>query len=533
MGYMAHVTGLDPKYGLKREFLKFGQKVQEGEIYEVDNGTGYQNRQYGIGTADGKLVNLHMTAQEIRESFGEKHIDADKVPSNVHPSYKHMPEGAPRPLQSENLLFEYQVKGAKWLRDSHNAILADGMGLGKTRQSLAAAVLPLLVVCPASVKTSWQREASAMFPEAEVQVCSSTTPSPLGADITIINYDILGPWEDSLSEVRFASVIVDESHYLKDYKSRRFKTMKKIIDSVGNKIPIRYFLTGTPMPNRPVELYPQLQLSGCLKALPEPYRTAKGFTARYCDAFQSQWGWDASGSSNEDELQGYLKKCMLVRTKEEVLKDLPDRMVSEQSFVIDSSRYRKAERDFIKWYMDETGKNLAGNEAEFMVRMGQLNKVSEYEKATSTAVKEFVKDFGGNEHGVVILYKFKETMEALQSLLGDDAYYYGGENTDKEKQEAIDGFQAGNKKFFVAQMDSAKVGITLTYADTVIFMSLPWNDADFQQAQDRIYRIGQKNACRTIWLSSFNADAAMMDRIVAKRELGVKVIPNMMKEFGL
>lgn len=532
MAYVAHIKGLDAKYGFERKFISKPYHFIEGEFYEYDDGRGYSFRRYGVGSPEGHFVDLHVDAKGLREVLGEQQINPDVVPAHVHQTHKHMPAGTPRPIEGESHLFPYQVIGAKWLRDISKGILADDMGLGKTRQALAAMTFPALIICPANAKTAWAREAALMHPEKSVEVCSGTKTYPIESDVVIINYDILGPWKEFIMELGFETIVLDEAHYVKNMSTARFKAAKDIIQNKAAKPKNVFLLTGTPMPNRPIELFPLLWLSDSLTAIKPEYRTRKGYALRYCDGEYTPWGFDVSGASNLDELRDALRKCMLVRSKEEVLTDLPEKIEETLSEPIPkSSDYKAAEREFLKWYREEKGKDLSGNEARFMVRIGQLNKLSEYDKATSTIFKEMIEERKQSKQGTIIFFHYKESMEAMKTWLGEEAFYYSGESAVNERQEMIDAFQKGEKKFFVAQIDAAKVAITLTYADRVIFLSLPWNHADYRQASDRAYRIGQKNSVLVSKILSNSADVAMDMRMKGKYQNERDAIPAMMAAF--
>src|SRR5262245_40380861 len=131
-------------------------------------------------------------------------------------------------------LFAHQIEGVAFLLGRRRAILADDMGLGKTRQSIVALTEaapdgPYLVVCPASVKRNWQREIFAARPGSTVQIIGpGSMPRGDFHGWAIINYDILGKHIDALLQHRWAGIVFDEAHYLKNHNSQRSKLGRRL-----------------------------------------------------------------------------------------------------------------------------------------------------------------------------------------------------------------------------------------------------------------------------------------------------------------
>ncbi|MDA4112099.1 MAG: DEAD/DEAH box helicase, partial [Thaumarchaeota archaeon] len=221
-------------------------------------------------------------------------------------------------------------------------ILADEMGLGKSPMSVGVAnsspfIRRVLIVCPASLKLNWRKEwlrwDTKNLSVGVVQPGKKNFPS---TDVVIMNYDVLKKYREEIRKVQWHLAVFDEAHFLKEGKTGRTKEVmgtkrgKRVekedgtIEEQGAFSPIpadRYmFLTGTPIVNRPKELFPILQMV-------DPEGLGKNFMAyalRYCGAFKTRFGWDFSGSSNLDELQEILRsKFMVRRLKKDVLKELP------------------------------------------------------------------------------------------------------------------------------------------------------------------------------------------------------------------
>jgi SWI/SNF-related matrix-associated actin-dependent regulator 1 of chromatin subfamily A len=227
-------------------------------------------------------------------------------------------------------LFPHQVEGIAFLLGRGRAILADDMGLGKTRQAItalghAAAEGQRLVVCPASVKRNWAREIGLATANDTVHILEGTRAQRVPRDVrwVIVNYDVLGRHAGTLAAVAWAALVFDEAHYLKNHTSARSRIARELTSAataLAPKKPAVYLLTGTPLTNRPRDLFVLLQLVG------HPLgRSFLSFAKRYCAAEKTQYGWKTDGASNLAELTVQLHGTMLRRAKEDVL-SLPPKL---------------------------------------------------------------------------------------------------------------------------------------------------------------------------------------------------------------
>jgi len=155
-------------------------------------------------------------------------------------------------------LFHFQLQGVNYIdKQGGRALIADEMGLGKTVQALAwiqlrkEIALPVLVICPSFLKVNWMRETKKWTTGMNIQILSGQSPYQITENFVIINYDILSYWEIELKSHNFSTLIVDEAHLVKNNQAKRTKTFKKLSKGVPHLIA----LTGTPIENRPVEIY--------------------------------------------------------------------------------------------------------------------------------------------------------------------------------------------------------------------------------------------------------------------------------------
>ncbi|KKL16184.1 hypothetical protein LCGC14_2498120, partial [marine sediment metagenome] len=211
----------------------------------------------------------------------------------------------------------FQLAGIAYAQARPNTLFGDEMGLGKTIEAIGVinchgAIAQVLVICPATVKLNWKRELDKWLTRpTRVEVAYANQPFPK-ADIIIINYDILAKFETEIRARKLDILIVDECHYIKNQKTKRSRQVKAL--QADRKL----YLTGTPIVNRPIELWPIIsQLD------PQTFNHFWTYARRYCSAKHNGFGWDMKGASNLPELQKKLRSTIMVRRlKSEVLKEL-------------------------------------------------------------------------------------------------------------------------------------------------------------------------------------------------------------------
>lgn len=227
----------------------------------------------------------------------------------------------------------YQRAGIAFAASRPATLVADEMGLGKTIQAVglinATEIKTVLVICPASLRLNWARELKKWLvkPRTVSVIETGKTPWPgTMAEIVIINYDLLKKFRRELRQHTWDLLVADECHALKNSKAQRTREVvghqpKGKDDDGWTAIPAkrRVMLTGTPIVNRPNELWPIINFLN-----PGQWKNWFGFAKRYCGAVHNGYGWDFSGATHLDELQNLLRESIMIRRlKAEVLKELP------------------------------------------------------------------------------------------------------------------------------------------------------------------------------------------------------------------
>lgn len=311
------------------------------------------------------------------------------------------------------------------------------------------------------------------------------------------------------------NILVSNCHYAQaGNNSQRGKRFLEITQDEHCKAV--FCLTGTPLKNgRPINFLPLLQ------AVRHPLSmNITGYQRRYCDAKATRFcRWDVSGATNLKELHELTKDVMLRRKKEDCL-DLPGKIrvhraiewSKEDKLVYDT---RFAELQAV--WRERVAKGIISDESEALVAVGHLRQAASAAKV-STAI-EIAEELRGQHQSIVIFTAYKETARYLNNHYEGRAYLLTGDTPVPERQGLVDGFQRGDRNIFVATIGAGGIGITLTKAQTVIMLDRPWTPGDTEQAEDRLYRIGQKNMVTSIWLQANEIDKAVDAILEAKAEV--------------
>lgn len=493
----------------------------------------------------------------------------------------------------------YQKAGIEYATMRRDTLIADQPGLGKTIQAIGVAnCYPkrrrTLVVTPASLKENWRREwvkwcaygrtvgiAETQFAERE-QIGVFKTGKRKGqprykivkvhklwwpdTDVVIINYDILKQFDDQIRDVVWDLLICDECHGLKTPDSDRTLFVlgadqcrtaglgrKKLKEAKKKKIWFRaveakrrIFLSGTPMMNRPIELWPFVRAFD-----PEGLgRSYEDYGYRYCDGYfdtsRGQWGsYNFSGASNQKELGGKLRGTFMIRRmKRDVLPELPP--VFRQVVLLDSPEIREMvaredelaqalrlyEDNFVRGESEgQRDARLGAQIVDQAYRFGFQNSDDpdrpnsrainlEYAAAVLgleppavhilfeemaqvrrdlglaklSAIVPWVKNFLEGGEKLIMFGYHSDVVRQLAEMCAEyePAVIYGATPV-KKRQAEVDRFQEDDRcRLASLNIDSGGVGYTMTRAHDVGFAEGDWVPTKMEQAEDRVCRIGQK-----------------------------------------
>jgi SWI/SNF-related matrix-associated actin-dependent regulator 1 of chromatin subfamily A len=467
---------------------------------------------------------------------------------------------------------EFQKAGVAYAARRSGTLIADEMGLGKTIQAIGLvnydrSIERVLVVCPASLKMNWAREAEKWLVRPFRIGIVESKIWPLNGNFIIINYDILDRHIDRIRATPWDLVVLDEAHYIKSPDAKRTKLVlgekkwdreRQAWDVKAPPIParVRLALTGTPILNRPQEMWSLVEW--CLIDKPvyqrfEYFRSRSKFWQRYADWHESRYGWEFGSPQNLSELQEQARLTFMIRrTKNQVLLDLPPKR--RQVIEISSEGFEGVLRREREMY-ERQAERLAEAQTKFLIAKASGND-EEYEQAveelkeaqrvpfeemsairhevglaTVRAAKGFLKDTIEGIEKVVIFAHHHDVIDELMAIAseavrkdeGEFAVKLVGGMSASAKQAAVDAFQTNPKaRVFIGSITAAGVGITLTAASHVIFVELDWVPSNIQQAEDRCHRITQKDCVNVQHVVLEGSMTARMAKVIVEKMTSIR-----------
>ena len=366
-------------------------------------------------------------------------------------------------------LMPHQNDGVRHFLTRTCALNGDDMGLGKTRQTISAAShLPggKVIVCPASLKDNWSREIKMVLPDAEPFIFENVIPDTQ-PEWLIVNYERLGallehldadPSQGATHDWKFVVAAFDEAHYLKEPSAQRTQASFDLAARAERK----WLLTATPMLNKPEETWTLLRLSGH----PAGEVDLKTFSDHFTKSRNDRKG-----------LGDRISEWMVRRLKDEVL-TLEGKYRQEPLLSADDDDMA-VYRDFMD---DDT-----------LIPLQKINLARQWlEQVKRGPILEMLDDLQ-QDAKAIIFCNFEATVEWFMGQLPKgSAVRLTGKESRKKRDAAVQTFQTDPScRWFVANIKAAGVGLNLTAATYVFFVSRPWTPADQTQAEDRAYRIGQ------------------------------------------
>lgn len=489
-----------------------------------------------------KQINkLEKEEEEKRQFIAELNIKKEqwvKYKEELENTYEKYSDKVHALLKEGIKLYPHQIVAAMFMNITKSTLISHEMGLGKTLSSILYVEMnrydKVIVITPNSLKFNYYNEVK-KFTNSTAHIINwrKNTCSLEDAKYVIVNYEYFNPnvkskrfqkkW-DELNIGKIGAVICDESHRLKNTKSNTYKnfnrTFKKSI-FVDEKIS-KIFLSGTPAPNRAHELYTVLnQIS------PTDFTTKKYFQEYYCGMrydLEDGWSYDVDNILGRlEELYYKIAPYTHRKRKSDVLTDLPDKIYQRVILEMDDkeqSVYDDIESGVANEFINED----INNPLTIMVRLRQYTA-----HLKAKLVHEFVENVLESGEKIVIVDVFKDNLIALKERFGDIAGLHTGDQSVEERAKLVEEFQDPNSKIkiFLASIQTANYGLTLTAASKLIIMTLPFSVGEYDQVSDRLHRIGQKNVVNIYPLIFPDTiDDYIFSAIESKREEIVKVLDN-------
>ena len=399
-----------------------------------------------------------------------------------------------------------------------SALIADEQGLGKTYEALLSVFLwersPAIVVCPASLKWTWNREAWHHL-RIRSLILNGRKPDKRtnlkGNKLVILNYQILEAWLPYLEKMEAGTLIVDECQGIKNRTTKSYKNVRRLLQHVPHFLA----LSGTPLTNRPSELWPVLNL-----LCPKEWPNFHPFAMEHCKPQRKPWGMTYNGAEKLPKLhRKMIRHCMIRRRKKEVL-DLPEKIHSVVPLPLKNRKeYDKAETQFLRWLKETVGLSAAkkAQRAGKIVETGYHRRLAAKHKIP--AVIDWIDDFLSNSDKKLVLMGCHQiAIQPLYKKYKNITVLVDGSVRGEKRQYAVDSFQnKKEKRLFIGNIQAAGVGLTLTAASHLAFFELDWTPGNMMQASDRVHRIGQNETTNIYYLVAENTIEERIANIIQSK----------------
>ena len=432
----------------------------------------------------------------------------------------------------------HQIEGAAFLSARERAGLFDEMGTGKTATTIAAidalGAEKIMIVCPAAVKQVWIGELR-KFSTRELRVLNDKDVYNLkqwsrngSAQVYVTSYEKAAKWGHFVEDV-FDVLVLDEAHYLKSPDAQR---TKRILGAhcdghkaLASKAAQTWFLTGTPIPNDPTDVWSFMRFAGATTL------TFAQFTRRY---FFSKIGTFSSRQEVKKELvpelRALIESVSLRRTKHDIGLKLPPVWLTTATVDGDASEIVALLRTWpglekaIVEAVEQGG--LSFLDAQHIATLRRL-----VGQAKAPAYIELVaEELAGGLDKIVIMGAHKQALRMVRIGLEARGYkvvMIDGDTSESARKEAVETFQADPEvRVFVGNIRAAGTGLTLTAAAHIDMFESSWSPADNAQALMRVHRLGQGRNVRARFISLIDSiDEAVTETVSRKTaaiaELGI------------
>ncbi len=457
----------------------------------------------------------------------------------------------------------FQRAGIAWLASRDSTLLADQMGLGKTVQvcgllNADPSIRKVLISSPLSVKRVWLDELTRWLVEPRMIGIATAKQFP-ETEIVLIHHDVLAKHAAVMRTIAWDLIVVDEAHLLRSRSAQRTRALfgtqnaRKVIPQAPVTARRRVALTGTPIPNRPAELWPVLNWL-------DPIRWSSfwGFAKRYAGAHEGRYGWDFSGATHLDELQQELRStCMIRRLKTEVLTELPPK--TRQIVVLDPDDMDEDARAVLRAESDVAKKHetllaslrelvASASDDEYKAQSAKLAAAqrlafeemaqARHDVAVAKApyVARHVSDLLDSNGKVAVWAHHHDVIDALATELAEhQPAIIDGRTSQADRGEAVERFQTIDScRVFIGSITAAGTGITLTASSNAVFAELDWVPGNMSQAEDRHHRIGQQDALLVQHVVvDGSIDRRMVDLLVEKQLVADKALDREVKGIAV
>ena len=412
----------------------------------------------------------------------------------------------------------YQLEARDFALAGRGCIIADAMRLGKTYEALLAwKGGPMFIAAPLSTRQVWLDWIERTRPGTKVAVLKGRTydrEAARAADVVFTHYDVLSTWM-SAGARRFELVIFDEAHFLSNWRTKRSKAAAWLRAACERAI----LLTGTPLWNRPADLYNLLQL-----ARPGAWGSFYDFATRFAGGHRTIHGFQTGNPTNAEELQRLMRSVVIRRTWNDVASQLPPIERTVEVVDLSVSDHLAIDRAFL----DEDGEPRG-----LLAGLGAMRKVVASAKAAVAA--EVATRYVDAGEPPVIWTWFKETAHQIALHLGGRAIVITGDDDIDTRERMFNLWRSGPPTPLVATMAIGQVGIDLSHGRHCIFAELDWTPAVMAQTEARTYS-PLRPSTTTFLLADHPVERRVVDTLVKKmdwsREVGLPAAESALELVG-
>jgi len=492
--FMKRYTKLEgeKKEGGAPGMRRFGLTLHRARVFEL-----FELKRLGV---DGAL-----TKEE--EAFCEQIMNLESMPQ------------VELPKRYQEIARPYQTTGFQWLRflwdHGFGACLADDMGLGKTLQTIMllqslmdeGKIKRAIIICPVSILYNWKNELEKFSNLKWGIFYGEEREIPEETQVVLTSYGLMK--KESLGAFAredFDIIIFDEVQHLKNIRSLGANAARQL------KAKFRICLTGTPVENDLAEFYNIMDL--CVPGV---------------------WGdmslvRSSSKAKNRLLARRTVKPFILRRTKEQVLKELPEK-IENHVFLdfteIERENYQKR-LDLVRTQMvNPTFTKRYGEVLKSLLELRQMCLWQKQGPSLYSTKVDFLMDnlsqLMEEGHKVLVFSQFTTYLDIIQDKIRANSWKYAridGSQTIKKRTEQVELFQEGDAQVFLISLKAGGFGLNLTAASYIFLMDPWWNPAVERQAVDRAHRIGQENKL-TVYrpLMKNSVEEKVLTLQQAKREL--------------
>jgi len=439
-------------------------------------------------------------------------------------------------------LRKYQKQGYKWVKYLHQhglgGCLADDMGLGKTLQALAllASIYPKekkpsIIVMPKSLLFNWENEINKFAPKLTYGIYYGTNrkfEEHKNKNLILTTYAILRNDIELLQEQPFYYVILDESQHIKNPNAQTSKAAVLLSSKH------RLGLSGTPVENNLGELYSLFRFLN-----PSMFGTIDQFNLNYATPIQKDGNKEAL-----EELKKKIYPFILRRLKQDVLKDLPDKV--EQVLYVEMTAPQKQlydkRRIFYKEMIENQIQENGIKKSQFYIfqALSELRQIASIPEAKTDdrilspkreILLQHILDLVEQQHKMLVFANFLHALDCIaEDLVKHNIEFLHMTGATRDRKKLVEKFQEDETtRVFLMTLKTGGVGLNLTAADYIFLFDPWWNIAAENQAVDRSHRIGQD---KTVFSYKLIAKGSIEEKILELQERKRELFDNLISSDG-